>query len=100
MTEIPADIRARVLSDFGEDDAPVVEQRLLELMVVLQRYMVGEGLRVARCVVQYADGDNEKLEYALDIAQRDYRDAIMFGEYETKDHKLLRVRDLTQPFEL
>lgn len=99
MSEISADIKARVLRDFGKVDAPKVEQGLLETMAVLQKYKVLEIPRVLRCVVQYAAGDWGRLEYALKIAKIDYRDAIMFGEYEPRDKTLQRVRNLTEPFE-
>lgn len=99
MNEIPIDIMARILRDFGDEESAVVEQDLLELMLTLQQYKVAEYVRVARCVVQYAAGDWKRLEYALEIAQTDYRDAIMFGEYETVNNRLERVRDLSRPFE-
>lgn len=98
MNQLPEDIRTRVLQDFAEPEA--VLQGLLELMAVLERYKILEIPRTLRCVVQYAGGDRQRLDYALEVAGRDYRDAILMGEYQRVGQRLVRVRDLSEPFEL
>lgn len=97
MNQLPEDIRARVLQDFVEPE-PVL-QGLLELVAVLERYRVLEIARTLRCVVQYAGGNQARLEYGLEIAGQDYRDAILMGEYQRVGPRLVRVRDLSEPFE-
>ena len=38
-----------------------------------------------------------QLRYLVGLLQIDYRDVIMFGEYEVVDGKLTRVRNLSEP---
>ena len=38
-----------------------------------------------------------QLRYLVGLLQIDYRDVIMFGEYDTIDGKLARVRNLNEP---
>ncbi len=51
--------------------------------------------RILRCIVFVADGDMNTLEQAIDLAKLDYRDLIVWAEYDRDDN---RIRDLTLPF--
>jgi len=51
--------------------------------------------RILRCIVLVADGDLNRLEKAINLAKTDYRDLIVWAEYDEKNE---RVRDLTNPF--
>jgi hypothetical protein len=39
------------------------------------------------------------LEYLVGLLRVDWRDVILAGEYESRNSKLTKVRDLTVPFE-
>lgn len=39
------------------------------------------------------------LVYYVDLLKIDYRDVIVAGEYESRNGNLVRVRDLSKPFE-
>ena len=51
--------------------------------------------RIVSCIVFVANGDLNRLEKAIDLAGEDYRDLIVWAEYDEKNE---RVRDLTNPF--
>jgi hypothetical protein len=44
-----------------------------------------------------SQGDPERLRYLVGLLQIDYRDVIVFGEYEVRGKQLVRVHDLNQP---
>jgi hypothetical protein len=86
--------------------ARIAERFPLDLRALAER-LVGEARlhdgtvpapRLQRCVVEAASGSVEKLRYYADLLKVDYRDVIVAGEYESTDGKLVRVRDLEQPF--
>ena len=51
--------------------------------------------RIVRCIVFVANGDLNRLEKAIDLAKEDYRDLIVWAEYDEKNE---RVRDFSNPF--
>jgi hypothetical protein len=53
--------------------------------------------RMQRCVIEASRGSMDKLRYYANLLKVDYRDVIVAGEYEPRNGKLVRVRDLTQP---
>lgn len=71
--QLEPDIIERIRADFPPQDV----DRALALMLDARG-----GARVARCVVFAAKGSLEHLEQHVRSAIRDYRDAIVAGEYE------------------
>jgi len=57
------------------------------------------GPRCQRSAVVGSYGSLERLESLIADLKKDYRDVIVAGEYEVREKKLVRVRDLAQPFE-
>ena len=51
--------------------------------------------RILRCIVCVAKGDLDRMGEAIDLAKIDYRDLIVWAEY---DENLERVRDLSTSF--
>ena len=86
---LPTDILQRVRSDFGESQASGVIRSL-------EAYAGPEPDRVRRCVLHLAAGASDKVAYFLDAATTDYRDVILWAEYDRDDR---RVRDLSRTFE-
>jgi len=87
------DIWGKVNKDF---DTP--EEAALALSVLADFVDQNQELssdRIVRCIVFVADGDLTRLEKAIDLAKEDYRDLIVWAEYNEKNE---RVRDLTNPF--
>jgi hypothetical protein len=80
------DITARIRKDFSHDEA----EEAIELLTAS-----GENGRLARCIVVGSDGKLQALRDLIEVAGRDYRDAIVAGEY---DAGLQRIRDLTSSF--
>jgi len=92
MTLTP-DIRDRIADDFGADAASAVA-------TVLERERSASPDlftdRILRCAVHAAAGDLDTLRRALDLARIDYRDLIVWAEYDNAFGD--RKRDLTRPF--
>ena len=82
----------RIDTDYPEDAPRCQVQRALETLDVPER------TRVARCVLFAADGDPDKFRQMVELAQLDYRDAIMCGEYEYEAGSARRVRSPISPF--
>jgi len=72
-----AALATSVLKDFAEENQELSNERIL------------------RCIVFVARGDLNRLGEAIDLAKIDYRDLIVWAEY---DEKRERVRDLSVPF--
>lgn len=89
--QLPPDILARIATDYPPEDRPGIIEALLALTEVTR-----EPERVARCVLFVAGGDLEEFKRMIELAQTDYRDAIIAAEYDRADR---RLRDLSKPFE-
>jgi hypothetical protein len=82
------DLDAMVSERFSADDIAPVNGLLAECEKK-------HGSRVAKCVVHASGGDADKLLEALRLADLDWRDVIMMGEYELIGKKLVRIRNFT-----
>ncbi|MBT8447160.1 MAG: hypothetical protein KJO38_08435 [Gammaproteobacteria bacterium] len=82
------DILKRIEADYG---AAALEQ----VAAMLGGYSGNEADRVRRCIMYLADGDIEALKTNLATARQDYRDIILFAEY---DHADIRVRNFDNVF--
>lgn len=91
---IAADILERVTRGFDQPDEAQLALTLLEEFVQQNPELSGE--RLVRCIVQVANGDLELLGNAVRLATVDYRDLIVWAEY---DEDRVRIRDLSQPFQ-
>lgn len=88
---LPQDIVVQIHRGFSGDEARAVAARL--------ESMEGErdfSDRIARCIVFAAQGQMDLLEHAVALARSDYRDLIVWAEY---DNHWQRLRDLSRPFE-
>jgi hypothetical protein len=89
---LPQDVLDRLSRDFG-GDAEVVTALLLKSRQIGNWDFLHD--RTIRCIIQAANGDQPRLVVWLDVARKDYRDAIMAGEYDLAGR---RVRDLNATF--
>jgi len=90
MSEIAADIRARLLREYpGESSFEAI--RLVESLLVAPR--------VLRSIVFLAHGDFDELERLARRAEIDWRDVVFWAEYEDHDAEHPRkVRSMEEPF--
>ncbi|MHC4942739.1 MAG: hypothetical protein ACYTG7_06930 [Planctomycetota bacterium] len=89
------DIIDKIHRDFGSsDDAELVIEALSDFRA---RNPDIESDRIIRCIVFVASGNLDTLEQAIELARTDYRDLIMWAEYNEKDQ---RIRDMNKPFPL
>jgi hypothetical protein len=95
--EIPADIRQRVVTDFGPQLADEIYAYLLDR--IPDGLANGTRPRHLRCILYLAQGDRKLLDRFIDMCLLDTRDVMLQAEYET-DAKLrhVRKRDLAKPF--
>lgn len=87
------DIWGKVNRDFETPEEAALALSVLNDFVEQNRELSSD--RILRCIVFLANGDLDRLEEALDLAIRDYRDLIVRAEYNEKNE---RVRDLNRPF--
>lgn len=89
MRPIPLDIRARIDADFPQDEREWVFRKLTG-------YNGKEPYRVMRCILHLASGSLSRLEAELKTANQDYRDSILFAEYNRANEQ---INDFTKPFQ-
>jgi hypothetical protein len=90
---IASDITRRVTNNF---DRPDEARLVLSVLEDFQKQNPDLGSdRFIRCIVQVANGDLGRLDQAIELAVVDYRDLIVWAEY---DENHLQIRDLSQPF--
>ncbi|MCP4327999.1 MAG: hypothetical protein GY791_06130 [Alphaproteobacteria bacterium] len=91
---LTADIRRRIEADFGVE-------HVAEIVAVMESARSDDpdvfGDRIIRCALYVSAGNTETLERALALARTDYRDLIVWAEYDNAFGE--RKRDLGQPFE-
>ena len=87
------DILEKVNRDFEIPDEAALALSVLADFVEKNEELSGD--RILRCIVFVARGDLDVLEKAIDLAKADYRDLIVWAEYDGQDE---RVRDLSTPF--
>jgi len=92
MFPLPLDIIAKIERDFVKDEVAPVLDLLGELSV--QNNGPFDD-RVLRCVVYPSHGTFSDLTRAIATARADFRDVILFAEYDANDE---RLRNLSQPF--
>ena len=88
MRPIPVDIRARIDADFPKEEWEWVFRKLAD-------YDGKEPYRVMRCILHLANGSLSRLEAELKTANQDYRDSILFAEYNRANEQ---IHDFTKPF--
>jgi len=87
------DIWGKVNKDFETPEEAALALSVLADFVDQNQELSSD--RILRCIVFVANGDLDRLEKALDLAKTDYRDLIVWAEYDEQNE---RVRDLTNPF--
>jgi uncharacterized protein YbaA (DUF1428 family) len=87
------DIWGKVNKDFETPEEAALALSVLADFVDQNKELSSD--RIVRCIVFVANGDLTRLEKAIDLAKEDYRDLIVWAEYNEKNE---RVRDLTNPF--
>jgi hypothetical protein len=89
----PRDIAAKLASDFPVELPAAV-------LALLDEYRHHEKERVIRCILHLAEGRIERLRDLVESANLDYRDVVLWAEYdrgEGRNHK--RRHDFSRPFE-
>jgi hypothetical protein len=90
---IASDITTRVTNDFDRPDEAGLVLSVLEDFQKQNPDLSSD--RIIRCMVQVANGDLDRLDQAIELAVVDYRDLIVWAEY---DENRLQIRDLSKPF--
>ncbi len=88
------DILRRVNRDF--DDPAAAGRAIARLEAARAEAPVLFSDRILRCAVYVAGGDLDTLDRALDLGRVDYRDLIVWAEYDNDFEA--QKRDLALPF--
>lgn len=91
LLSVEPDIESRIAKDFSLPD----REDAMALLDVLYRELRGDNARIVRCVIFLADGNKDKLVHFADRALLDFRDVILWAEYDEQNRQ---VRDFYQPF--
>jgi hypothetical protein len=91
---LPPDIRRRIARDFSAADAGT-----LLADIAAQRAATPDVFtdRIIRCIVYVANGDLPTAERAVSLALVDWRDLIVWAEYDNKFGE--RLRDMDAAFD-
>ncbi len=92
-TPLPPDIRRRIARDFSLADASVMLADLTARRAADPQLFSD---RIVRCVVYVAKGAVETAERAISLALVDWRDLIVWAEYDNTFED--QLRDLNNPF--
>ena len=87
---LPVDIVTRIADDFPDRDAAA------EVREALSYLDCPEAVRVARCILHLSEGSVAAVTKNIELARQDYRDAILFAEYDRDDQ---RLHDFSKRFE-
>ena len=90
--ELPDDIQNRIARDF-EAGANEAAEQVVKYLGNQER----EPVRTARCAIYLAQGSVQELTRMLDVALRDWRNVILWAEYDKG--KEPPVRDFDVPFD-
>jgi hypothetical protein len=85
---LAADIEARLAQDYPSES-------LTDVLGSLATYRNSERNRVIRCIIHLSDGNPQRISYFVGVAAQDYRDVILWAEYDAKDQQ---VHDFSKPF--
>lgn len=91
------DIVRRVRESFAGLDRDEARDLLLEARIHDGTFAEP---RLQRCALVASKGSLATLRYYVKLLAVDYRDVVVAGEYEPVGAKLVRVRDLSRPFEV
>jgi hypothetical protein len=89
------DILGKVYRDFEAPDEVALVLSLLGDFTEQNQELSSD--RILRCIVFAANADLDLLDKTIDLAKIDYRDLIVWAEYNEKYEK---VRDLSTPFSI
>ena len=87
---LPYDIARRVVQDFPDPNDAAKVRDALELLDC------PEPERIARCILHLSAGSVSDVTRYVSTAMRDYRDVILFAEYDRDDR---RLHDFSRPFD-
>lgn len=90
---IPPDILGKIKQDFDDLDEASLVQSVLEDFIDQHEELAAD--RILRCIVFVAAGNLTTFEKAIELAVIDYRDLIVWAEYDVSRKQ---VRDLSLPF--
>ena len=94
MVALPVDLERWLAAHFAAAEINAARELLAS---AIDHTGAAPGARLLRCAAVGSRGDLVQLRYLVGLLQIDYRDVIMFGEYDGVDGKLTHVRNLSEP---
>jgi hypothetical protein len=96
-SDLPADVVGWVRGNFSADEYSSALAALVAAVTETGEY---PSARLLRSAAIGSRGRLEGLQYYVRLLAIDWRDVIVAGEYESVNHTLTKVRDLTEPIPL
>ncbi len=93
MAPLPQDLERWLTAHFPAVEVDIARELLAG---AIDHTGAAPGARLLRCAAVGSRGDLAQLRYLVGLLQIDYRDVIMFGEYDVVDGKLTHVRNLNE----
>ena len=94
MASLPEDLERWIAVHFAAAEVNIARELLAS---AVDHAGAAPGARLLRCAAVGSRSDLVQLRYLVGLLQIDYRDVIMFGEYDVLDGKLRHVRNLNEP---
>jgi hypothetical protein len=94
MAALPPDVERWISAHFAAADVDAARELLA---IAVDHAGATPQARLLRCAAVGSRGELVQLRYLIGLLQIDFRDVIMFGEYDVVDGKLTRVRNLNEP---
>ncbi|MFW9993946.1 MAG: hypothetical protein ACFFD4_18020 [Candidatus Odinarchaeota archaeon] len=86
---INPDILRKIGCDYGQEKKSMVLAMLEDFtMKFAEIYKDKPGSRIIRCILQLSEGKEEKLTHYIQAALEDWRDVILWAEYDKNDNKI------------
>ncbi|NHI83462.1 MAG: hypothetical protein EAX81_04095 [Candidatus Thorarchaeota archaeon] len=95
---LPTNIRKRIRSDYGPERANAVEASLEDFENhFVDLYKVEPSPRIFRCLLHLTVGDEASLARHSEIALSDWRDVILWTEYDKNENRVVMEIGLSEP---
>jgi len=81
---LPEDVTTRIINEYSDKDN---QEFIINSLIKLGIDWKFEGARVARCILFLSQGNFESFKENLKRASEDWRDVIMYAEYDENNNQ-------------
>ncbi len=86
---VAKDILQKVSYYFGSENLQIIKSKIEEFTGEFGRvYRDKPSNRIIRCIIHLASGDVNKMEQLFQVALKDWRDVILWAEYDEHGNRV------------